>query len=185
MYYRSGLRNCTISPAAIVQWIKECHVVETLFGRFAHVELIRRSTDIVKLLAEDGSLTTDMIELIWSTTVGSHETVQQAVYTLIADIAFHLSGELWDYVDAKIAAIPLRQLLNPNLFSLLRSFVQTAIDRTAETIDPTVAGRKFACVDVLWRLCMDDSPASLEQGAQALQSLCELLQHSDCSKLRK
>lgn len=59
-------------------------VVEEIFGKRSHVQLIQRSTDILAFVMSNGSLTEKELEVIWSC-YGRDEQLKVEVFKVIAD----------------------------------------------------------------------------------------------------
>ena len=70
------------------KWIIDQKILEFIFVENPHVELIKRSTEILRLLALDEKLmTADIIEMLWSCCKEKHEEIVRATLELIKDLA--------------------------------------------------------------------------------------------------
>jgi len=58
-----------------------------------HPQLIQRSDDVVRYLARLGKLTDTHLRQIWAASIGKHESVEQAVYSLLASVARTLTTD--------------------------------------------------------------------------------------------
>jgi hypothetical protein len=49
----------------MVSWLKTNGIVEYLYGENLHIELIKRSLEILKFIAVEGHMTKEYIDLLW------------------------------------------------------------------------------------------------------------------------
>lgn len=57
--------NSTSILSWLSKWIQENQIIESLFGKSAQPQLLKRSGDIVSLLAHSNALTIEQLDLIW------------------------------------------------------------------------------------------------------------------------
>eukprot|EP00903_Cladosiphon_okamuranus_P009694 g9223.t1 len=93
----------------LARWIVENKVVEEIFGDSIHREVVGRSAKLLRFLSSmEDALTTDHLDLIWSSCVGKAEPELQAVvYQLLTtlvecmkpELVVHLIGRLQECAD--------------------------------------------------------------------------------------
>lgn len=66
------------------QWLIEEKIIDFIFLENPHVELIKRSTEIMKLLASDERFfSNDIIDMIWICCSEKHEDIVRATLDLV------------------------------------------------------------------------------------------------------
>ena len=69
-------------------WIIDEKIIEYIFIENPHVELIKRSSEIMKLLAMDERFfSNDIIEMLWVCASEKHEDIVRATLDLVQDLA--------------------------------------------------------------------------------------------------
>lgn len=77
-------------------WFAEEKIIEFIFGETSHVELVKRSVDLLKFLAKEDKFEPEYVDLIWSFCKGilrtknlsdKHEEQVLVTYNIISEIA--------------------------------------------------------------------------------------------------
>lgn len=77
-----------LNPEKYANWIISEGIIDFIFRENPHVELIKRSTEIMRLLALDEVLfTSELVDLMWSCCREKHEDIVRATFDLIQDLA--------------------------------------------------------------------------------------------------
>lgn len=84
-------------------------MAETLFGEGAHSEILKRAAPIIRFLCQQGAMTQQIIDMIWSCQQGKHEETVRVVYALINEVVSNLPEPLLDNLFAKISSVPQDQ----------------------------------------------------------------------------
>ncbi|KAH3765659.1 ubiquitin hydrolase [Pelomyxa schiedti] len=150
-----------ITTQYMISWIKDQHIISTLFGNSKHLELIRRCGYIVRFLAQEQQLTLEEIQEIWNSCLGQHETVISAVYSLLEHIAYFLNEEAIQYIYSQFRAIPYSNYTTQAIHFLC--------DFCCETQDS-----RFG-LDIIWDLVQDTSPVSTDLSLYICEKLGEIL----------
>ena len=61
---RYVVESC-ITPAELAAWIVSNRILEIIYGKKTHEELVRRSKDILVLLARENALSDELMDLVW------------------------------------------------------------------------------------------------------------------------
>jgi ubiquitin carboxyl-terminal hydrolase 9/24 len=72
-----------ITAESLKDWILSQKVLEIVFGENTHVEIVKRSSCILKFLAKQGSLPPESVDLLWKCQLGKHEDMVRVVYSTI------------------------------------------------------------------------------------------------------
>ncbi len=69
----------------LVTWIKENQILEQLYGNNLHIELIKRSVDLAKFMAQMGQLDFKYLDLIWDASSVSTRAID--LYSLLSSLS--------------------------------------------------------------------------------------------------
>ena len=86
------------------QWLIDNDVLQILLGANAHIEIVKRSGTILKMLPRYGENVFDesIVELIWKCQLGKHEEMVRTVYNLIQEVLPFVPLQIVDALFAKI-----------------------------------------------------------------------------------
>lgn len=86
------------------EWFVSNKVIEIIFGEGSHIEIVKRSASVLKMLARFGQGVFDQstVDLIWRCQTGKHEEMVRTVYEVIVSILSSLSQDLIDMFFAKV-----------------------------------------------------------------------------------
>jgi len=73
--------------------------------------LIQRSSEFLKFLIGEGSLSAAELEAIWSSTRKGDTETKLATYKVLSDISVHLQNSHLDFLITKIAQIPPEEMI--------------------------------------------------------------------------
>ena len=62
-----------ITNDLMVQWLIDNDIPKTIRGEGSHPEILKRAAPVLKFLSANGSMTQDMINLLWKCQLGKHE----------------------------------------------------------------------------------------------------------------
>lgn len=107
----------------MVKWILDVRLLNILYEpHTTHIELIRRSVVILKILQYKNELTCDHLDTLWLlTSDDKHESIVHLVYDIISELASHLTQPLLRHMLIKIHDKQLSQYDNM-LLALVRNF---------------------------------------------------------------
>jgi hypothetical protein len=73
------------------KWIIDQRIIDFIFTENPHVELIKRSNDLLRLLTIDEKFfTPEIMDMLWSCCKEKHEDIIRATLEIIQDLAFIL-----------------------------------------------------------------------------------------------
>lgn len=114
-----------LKPEYLCRWIQDNHLVEYLLGDSSHVEVIKRSTTVLKFLSHYKQLTKDHLELLWKSQEDKHEATVLGVYEAIIDISNDLDKDALDFIYSRIESIPLKKY-NEQTLNFVKDFTNNA-----------------------------------------------------------
>jgi hypothetical protein len=90
----------SISNSGLIKWLNENDIFSIIFDpKKTHLEIVRRSNEILKLLLSEDALSPSLFEMFWSL---SRQDYKVEVYKILNDIAFQLKKEHFDFVLQQI-----------------------------------------------------------------------------------
>lgn len=88
------------------KWIVEQKIIEFIFLENPHDELIKRSQEILILLANDENIfSSEIVEYLWFCCKDKHEDIIRSTYDLIQEIALYMPLERLAQMWSKIQNI--------------------------------------------------------------------------------
>ena len=169
-----------VTKEYMCEWLQKNSILEIIFTRNLHLEVLKRSYRIMNFLAANNKILAKEVEMIWDVAAGKHETIQKNIYDLLHNIARFLKPET------------LRMLIDKIRTQSHASYTQQHFDML-RTVSASLAswGTKvridfqFLGLEVLWDLVQDDVRfAQPELHLSALQGLVEVLDYHDCRSIR-
>jgi len=113
-------------------WIIKEEVAETLFGEGAHPEILKRAAPVLRFLSQHGSMSLEIVDLVWKCQQGKHEETVRVVYGLINDVVEDLPPQLLELLYTKIAEVPPSQHSEMYLL-FLKDFTMRALEAGERT----------------------------------------------------
>lgn len=157
-----------LSPQYLIKWLEDNKVVAILLDMGSHEQVIKRSSGILKFLAQHDSLTVEHIDLLWSLATAKHEDLVRIVYDTLADLAQALSEEHLDALYNRITERPLHEFQDYDL-NFVKHFTINAVKGRRNP-------NKWYGLSLFWRMVQDDSGVSDEIGDYAATVLFTLLE---------
>lgn len=180
-HHRAALsRACWLTSEHLCTWIRKNEIMQWLYGRSIHIELVRRSLDILKFLAATNNLSADDLQIVWDSANNQHESLVRVVRQSVADLCPSLSLEQLNLVSALSRTIPF-SLYNHQIIALLRSCTIQAVLKSASL---PLDQRKFYGLPIMWEMLQDSSKASSDNLFQALHFMFDFLSWAECQSER-
>lgn len=186
-------------PADVNSYLQDEGFVEILFGDNLHVQLVRRSAEILKFMNQNTPLSHAHLDMIWEASRGKHESVVNAIYAVISSLACVLTLEQATHLFSCISSVPLMEY-QEELLLLVRDFTSSAI---ANFNAPAAMGHandehgpafieqvlwkqhNWFGVDLFWVIFNEpNNPVSREIRNQSFNMLLECLHWYLCRPLR-
>ena len=167
-----GTSNTWLSPAQMIAYIEQHGVLQTALSlSTSHHELMKRSTDIFKLLATENALDTRHLDLIWHALTAAmrrdDETQLQTLYKLLDDLAWQLSSQHILYLFSLVESIPLPEYQLATL-DLIKELTRWANAKTGG------AAAKRA-MELLWACMQEGRGVSQDIARAALGRIEEII----------
>jgi hypothetical protein len=125
------VRYVWMRSPVLMEWISSSNILDKLLEADNHMHIIRRSVDVVTFIADQKSLKTHHIDLLWTHTQLKHESDVGAIYEAIPRLCFSLNVELMSHLFEKIAAIPYSQY-SESIIKLISAFALIFVNRFHE-----------------------------------------------------
>lgn len=177
-----------LNARMFIDWINKNKIFELILGDSIHIEIIKRTHEIIKFMAKFEQLPLNLLDLLWNSCSGKHEAITIGLYDLIVEIADILDMQGIVYLKQKINSIPDEEqneltlkLIKGFALKTLPSSASKALKEGTDEVDES----KFHCLDTLWRLMLDESKVSPALSENALNGLIEILKERACQDLKK
>ena len=72
-----------ITQEIMRDWILSQKLLDIVFGENTHLEIVKRSSCVLKFLAKLGALPVESVDLLWKCQLGKHEEMVRVVYSTI------------------------------------------------------------------------------------------------------
>ena len=96
---------------ALTRILKVSEFIKEVFGKHSHIQLVQRSTDILKFMFPNSKITEADFNIIWDC-CEQDEQSKVEVFKIICETARHLPSELIGFIINKFAAVPMTSLKN-------------------------------------------------------------------------
>ena len=161
-----------LTPQQMIVYIEQHGVLQTALSlSTSHHELMKRSTDIFKLLATENALDTRHLDLIWHALTSAmrrdDETQLQTLYKLLDDLAWQLSSQHILYLFSLVESIPLSEYQLATL-DLIKELTRWANAKTGG------AAAKRA-MELLWACMQEGRGVSQDIAKAALGRIEEII----------
>ena len=177
-----------LNAKMFIEWINKNKIFDLILGDSIHIEIIKRTHEIIKFIAKFEKLPLNLLDLLWNSCAGKHEAITIGIYNLIVEIADILDTQGINYLKQKINSIPDEEQ-NDITLNLVKGFAQKTLPSSSikalKEGSYEVDESKFHCVDTLWRLMLDESKLSPTLSENALNGLIETLKERSCQDLKK
>jgi len=102
-------RSIMINEKFLLNWIKEHKIIDEIFGKRKHQQILQRSVPIVIFIYEQQLLTADIMEKIWENV--KDDQFKDDIFKVIKEAAFPMGSKELNFFITKIAE------LNPSMVS--------------------------------------------------------------------
>mmetsp|Transcript_26181 Transcript_26181/g.46675 ORF Transcript_26181/g.46675 Transcript_26181/m.46675 type:complete len:2194 (-) Transcript_26181:2-6583(-) len=153
-----------LTTTSLMVWIESTRLVELLFSESSHLELIRRSTEVIAFISSCNRLTDRHLDLIWNAAQVTHESQVKQTYSLLLDLIPKLTVNQCDYLFGKLREVPL-QKYDEKFLKLVKDFTVAAFVQMQHA---RKAFKPYG-IPLLQSAMLDSSPVS------AFDLACQLL----------
>ena len=172
-YFQGGTRGTVwLKAPVLVDWILENKVVEQILD-YSHVEMFKRISVILIFLAKNKSLSEELLEKVWESVQGKHDSLVISCYQALIELAPQLSQEYLVNLFQKIQEKPYFEY-DSRFLSFLKDFSIKAIEVASFSRKET---GEFA-IPIFYNLMLDSSSVNLQK--EAVECLGEVLKLPAC-----
>jgi len=94
-----------------MEFIQKNQIFDKIFGIKGHTQLIQRSSEFLRFLIGEGTLSTAELETVWSSTRKGDAETRLATYKVLSDIALHFHTTHLNYLIEKISEIAPEEIV--------------------------------------------------------------------------
>ena len=138
-------------------WLVGEKVLSLLLTDRPHVELMKRSSIILKFFAKQNLLDNSCLEELWKSISCKHESYIRATYETIVDLASVLKENQSDYLFSEFLKVP-KENYDESFLVLIKDFTVKAINMCKSTSIHS-PNQKWYGISIFQELLLDSSPA--------------------------
>jgi len=112
--------------SGFISFLLKYRVVDRIFINCTHCELIKRSYELLKTLAEYGKLNKSLLTIIWNNSQGKHEEIMRATLDILQKLALNLKLDGLKLLFTKVKEIP-NENYNEMLVDFLKEYTKSAM----------------------------------------------------------
>jgi len=154
-----------LTSSILVEWLEVNNVVATLFSENSHLEIIKRSSDVLAFIGGCNKLTERHLDLIWSGSQAKHESQAKQTYTLLIELLKKLSISQCGHLFRRMQEVPLHKY-DEKFLKLIKDFTLVAFSQLQTARKPF---NPYG-IPLLQQAMMDNSPVSCFDLASELLS---------------
>ena len=146
--------------------LKFPRIIDEIFGKRSHIELIQRFTEILKFIVQNSKITKRDFNIIWECCTQDEQSKVE-VFKVLSDSADLLPGELIAFIVEKYVAIP-RAFLKDQDIILLCKLLSVSSKATSEALS--------FILDLLWEVIRGmEENLSEEANKSAVYRFCDVI----------
>jgi hypothetical protein len=160
-YHRTGASKAEtedkpwVTPEYLLEWLSKNEILASIFSRNLHVEVVKRCVRILIFLSANRRLDPSDIELIWTATLGKHESVQKAVLESLFQFLCHQPSP--HSPETYLKVLELHEKLRPaDYISCNINIIRMVSYHLATKNFHLEPSQSLVAVRLLWRLVQDD-----------------------------
>jgi len=116
-----------LDTTKMVAWLESNDIFGIIFGENTHLEIVKRSSKIIKFLSNKHALPENFVSLVWKSQEGKHEEMVRTIYEIIKDVVQQLSVDIIDDLFIKIKSVT-EASYDEKYLEFLRDFTFKAIE---------------------------------------------------------
>eukprot|EP01135_Chromosphaera_perkinsii_P005371 Nk52_evm52s343 gene=Nk52_evmTU52s343 len=163
-------RYC-ISKARVAEFMKSRGVIGYLFGANMHVELLRRSSDILRIFLQEQELSDADLVYMWKSGGGKHETILYCLYSIFGELSGAMNNQQLMLFYSLLKEVHFEDYSFQFIY-LIQKFTVHAISRLSNPSDETVP--EFG-LELLWDFMTDSKTTCSDLIGHAYSIFLELL----------
>ena len=115
-----------LSLPSFPAYLQRAGIIETLFGDNLHVQLLRRSITILRVMSQYHCVSPAQVELMWSASRGQHETVSAQVHSCLLIVVGHLADAALNSLLDRLKALSITDM-DAHTVTLVRAIVWASL----------------------------------------------------------
>eukprot|EP01084_Bolivina_argentea_P320328 555774_1 len=175
-----GYTTRFITPEFLMKWIEEHKLLQLLFGKGSHPQLMKQSVDILKFICTESKLKISHLDIIWEAmerAAQKQDDVENELQTLcsvIDSLTYYLDLEHFNFLFSKFEKIEMKTFTTHHL-----TLMSALSKNTSKNSDPPQR-----CLDILWNIVQDESGCNQSIRNQAKGLIKECLSSIFSQELR-
>lgn len=168
------------------EWVLENKIIELIYEKYMHIELIKRSIEIQKFIAENTpDFPQHLIDFMWNSIKDKHEEVKKVIYENLIELAPCLDLQAAQKIFNKFLEVKYENydedfidLIGRFTHKGLRLIVLKTKDDNSIRVNEAITRQEnpqFFGVSLMFNLIMDDSPLSTSLSIRVLEYLQEII----------
>ena len=151
-----------------------------------HVQLMKRSVDLIRFLAADNKLSSELFDAVWAASRSAFHDQAVAVKSLLGNLAGSLPAPLLEGMYQRLSAIPIHELNDEDIVLIGRIassqhyLVPEPTNPTPESVTPQLVASRCAkaAVELLWNISQSTAasppvaPAIISAAVSKLEVEC-------------
>jgi len=167
-----------------IEWVLENKLIDLIYEKYGHIELIKKSMKIQKFIAEFSErFPQSLIDLIWNSFHDKHEEVIKTIYENIIELAPYLNLEAAQRMYSKFLTIKYENydedfvdLLGRFTQKCLRLVVMKTKDGEMKVNQASMEGEyQYFGVRLMFNLILDETPINEALSYRVLVYLQEII----------
>ena len=175
-----------VDAEKFTEWVLENKIIELIYEKYMHIELIKRSIEIQKFVALNTTeFPQHLIDFMWNSIKDKHEEVKKVIYENFVELApcleFSSAEKIFNkFLDVKYDNYDedFVDLIGRFTHKSLRLIVLKTKDDNSIRVNDAVTRQEnfqFFGVSLMFNLIMDDSPLSTSLSIRVLEYLQEII----------
>lgn len=115
-----------ITKDVLLYIIIENQIIEFILGENFHIEVFKRSLNIMSFLSVSGKLSNDHLNALWSLSEEKHHTNKKEVHQIIIELSKLLTLESLEFLFQKITSVSPEKY-DENLVYLIKELTKNAV----------------------------------------------------------
>jgi len=171
--------------AKFVEWLLEKKVIQIIYEKYPHIELIKRSIDLLKIIIEcEDSFPENLIDTIWNSTQDKHEDVLRVIYEKIIELGPELNIRAAQRMYSKFLTVKIEDY-NEDFIDLICKFTKNCLRLVLKRdeegflqvreLPEDLKQYQFFGVPLMFDLVMDHTPLDTTLSHKVLFRLQEII----------
>ena len=172
-----------IAQDNMCDWLMSNKILDEIFVRNVHTEVLKRSIKVLTFLASNRRLGELEIKMIWDASLGQHESISKMIHELLSRTASQLhSPDVLLRMLRLIRQQPVASLTAQHVV-LAKRIAQILVQLGAR-MQQMQSEDRFAGIEFLWVFMQDDLRLAIELQNMCTTSFTNLIAMNECRVVR-